>query len=132
MHLECPTVPPSPKPKHICVISKFHQLAREKHDIYRPTAPGSSDHASEFLMRNRLVPLEINIGRLESSRGQLIILTHSQPFAFFVCFSLAFHFFCSYICQQLRSRGSKRRKQVHGSRGKACYKTGGCLQREDG
>lgn len=55
------TVLPSPKPKHVCVISKFHQLAREKHDIYRPRAPGSSDHASEFLMRNRLVPLEINI-----------------------------------------------------------------------
>jgi hypothetical protein len=38
----------------ICVISKFHQLARESIGIYMPTAPGSSDQADEFLMRKIL------------------------------------------------------------------------------
>ena len=56
MHLEFLTILLSPKPTQICVISKFHQLASERVDIYISTAPGSSDQAREFLMRTVLVP----------------------------------------------------------------------------
>lgn len=54
-HLEFLTILPSPKPTQICVISKFHRLASERVDIYTPTALGSSDQTSEFLMRKLLV-----------------------------------------------------------------------------
>lgn len=55
MHLEFLTILPSPKPTQICVISKFHQLASERVDIYIATARGRSDQASEFLTRKVLV-----------------------------------------------------------------------------
>lgn len=54
-HLEFLTILPSPKPTQICVISKFHRLDSERVDIYTPTALGSSDQTSEFLMRKVLV-----------------------------------------------------------------------------
>lgn len=95
MHLEFLIILPSPKPTQICVISKFHQLASERVDIYIPTASGSNDQASAFLMRKVWV-----LGKKYLTAGCLQKkVNHFNPFSaitllsFFVCCSLPLHIF---------------------------------------
>lgn len=96
VHLEFLTILPSPKPTQICVISKFHQLASESVDIYILPALGSSDQASEFLMRKVLVSgnKHLTAGNFQK---RVIILTHSQPLSLFSFFFFSFCLFLSFL-----------------------------------